>query len=50
MVTFKTPSTFFSLTLHSAQTVELLRQMSEYCPVTLDTLLKENALLSIKSN
>ena len=47
----KTPSTFFlHCTLYSAQRVELLRQVSEYCTVTLDILLKGNALLSIESN
>ena len=41
---------FFRCTLYRAQRGELLRQVSEYCTVTLDILLKGNALLSIESN
>ena len=41
---------FFRCTLYRAQRVELLRQVSEYCTVTLDILLKGNALLFIESN
>ena len=41
---------FLRCTLYSAQRVELLRHVSEYCTVTLDILLKGNALLSIESN
>ena len=41
---------FLRCTLYTAQRVELLRQVSEYCTVTLDILLKGNALLSIESN
>ena len=41
---------FIRCRLYSVQRVELLRQVSEYCTVTLDTLLKGNSLLSIESN